>query len=90
MDQMSKLYGYMAWRGIATVVIIALFLIASLLFIGFYASGYSLFQKLVVLIVVLVSAGTLVSILWMVWMRQGMRQFKGQMWKKWPKNKDWQ
>lgn len=83
---MIKMAGYMAWRGIATAVIAAAFLAGSLIYTGFYASGYTLFQKAVVVLVSLIVACALISILWMLWMRAGMRRFGGR-WKKWAKTR---
>ena len=58
--------GIMA-RIIVTIITIAAFLSGSLIYIGFYAGGYTLFQKVIVFLVALILAVTVVSIAWVTW-----------------------
>jgi len=58
--------GIMA-RIIVTIITIAGFLSGSLIYIGFYAGGYSTFQKIIVFLVALILAVTVVSIAWVTW-----------------------
>jgi hypothetical protein len=50
-----------------SVLIPAMLLVGALTFIAFYANGYSLFQKLVLLLVALIVVGVLEALLWLVW-----------------------
>jgi hypothetical protein len=64
--------GLMA-RIIVTIITISAFLSGSLIYIGFFAGGYSLFQKIIVFLVALILAVTVVSIAWVTWAgRRGM------------------
>ena len=63
----------MVWRIVLTIITMAGFLIGSLIYVAFYTSGFSLFQKIVVVLVALILAGTIVSIAWVTWAgRRGM------------------
>lgn len=57
----------MVWEVVLTILIVALFLVGSLTYVGFYAKGYTLLQKVVVVLVALIIAITAISILWVVW-----------------------
>ncbi|MDE1865940.1 MAG: hypothetical protein KGH94_04870 [Candidatus Micrarchaeota archaeon] len=57
----------MVGRIIATILIIALFVGGSLLYVAFYSSGFTLFQKIVVVIVAFIAGAALISILWVLW-----------------------
>jgi hypothetical protein len=57
----------MTWKIVLTLLIMAVFLIGSLVYVGFYANGYSLFQKIVVFLIALIAAGVIISIMWVVW-----------------------
>ncbi len=61
------------WRIVLTIVSLAAFLIGSLIYVAFYAGGFSLFQKIVVVLVALIAAGTIVAVAWVTWAgRRGM------------------
>lgn len=71
----------MVWRVVLTIVTLAAFLAGSLIYVAFYTGGFSLFQKIVVVLVALIIAGTIVSIAWVTWAgRRGM--LRGQ-WAPW-------
>lgn len=57
----------MAARIILTIVIVAVFLAGSLLYVAFYSTGYTAFQKAVIIIVAFIAACALISILWVLW-----------------------
>jgi uncharacterized membrane protein YdbT with pleckstrin-like domain len=74
----------MMYGAILTVLIVAAALVGSLIYVAFYANGLSLFQSVVIIIVVLAIAFTLVSILWMVWWMPYMTKFNAKEWQmKW-------
>lgn len=60
----------------ASVLLPALVLIGSLIYVAFYSSGYSLFQKIVIVIIALIVICAAESILWMAWAsKKGFMQF---------------
>ncbi len=70
MDEAKKMYGEMMWRVILTLIVIAVVLIGSLLYVGFYATGLGIIQKIVVVLIALIIIGVVVSIIWMAgWSR---------------------
>ncbi len=70
-------------RIIVTIITLAGFLGGSLIYVAFYTGGYSLFQKLVVVLVALIVAVTVVSIAWVTW--AGRRGMIRGMWGQWDK-----
>lgn len=52
---------------VASVLIPAILLVGSLVWVAFYASGYSLFQKVVIVIIAMIVICVAESLLWMVW-----------------------
>lgn len=62
-----KIVHGMIWRVGLTIAIAALLLIGSLVYAAFYANGYTLFQKLVILLIALITAVALISFLWVHW-----------------------
>ena len=74
-DSMPR--GLMA-RAVLSIVTLAAFLAGSLVFVGFYTSGYDLFQKIVVVLVAMIIAIAALAILWITYAgrwagRRGMR-----------------
>jgi hypothetical protein len=59
--------GEMVGMAIAAVLIPAIILVASLIYVAFYASGYSLFQKIVIVLIALIVIGVAEALLWMAW-----------------------
>ncbi len=55
------------WMSVLSVLIPAIILVGALIFVAFYVNGYSLFQKVVLLLVALIAIGVLEALLWMVW-----------------------
>lgn len=55
------------WRGIVSITAGAGFLVGLLTYVGFYATDFSTFQKIVVVLVALILAGAVVSIVSLVW-----------------------
>jgi hypothetical protein len=72
--------GEMVWMSIVAILIPAILLVAALIYVAFYANGYSLFQKVVIVIVALIVVGVAEALLWMVWAAR-----KGLM--RWPQSK---
>ena len=72
---MEKMAAGLMWRIVGTILAISGFLIGSLIYVGFYASGFDLTQKVIVLLVALILAFAAVSIMWVTfagrrgWMR---------------------
>ncbi len=67
------------WRTVFTILALASFLIGSLVYVAFYTSGYTLFQKIAVVLIALIAALTVISIIWVTWAgRRGMMR-----WMKW-------
>ena len=50
-----------------TVLILATALVAPLVYVAFYATNYSFFQKVVVVLVSLILAVAAVAVMWIVW-----------------------
>ena len=72
----------MVWRIIVTIITLAAFLAGSLVYVAFYTSSFSLFQKIVVVLVALIISVTIVSIAWVTWAgRRGMIRDAGMPWK---------
>ncbi len=67
MEQVDKAAGGMVWRIVGTILVFTAFLVGSLVYVGFYTSGYSLFQKIVVVLVALILAIATVGIMWVSW-----------------------
>jgi hypothetical protein len=67
MGQVDKSAHGMVSRIIGTIVTLAVFLIGTLIYVGFYTNGYSLFQKIVVFLVGFILAIAVVSIMWVAW-----------------------
>ncbi len=83
MEQPGKMFKKMVGKIIATVLIGSIALIGSLLFVAFYANGFSIFQKIIVVIAVLIAACALISILWILWWAPYMKQMKSWRAKDW-------
>ena len=71
----------MVWRVVLTIITLAAFLAGSLIYVAFYTGGFSLFQKIVVVLVALIIAGTIVSIAWVTW--AGRRGILHGQWSPW-------
>ena len=67
MDQVDKATSGMVWRIVGTILVFTAFLVGSLVYVGFYTSGYNLFQKIVVILVALILATATVAIMWVSW-----------------------
>ena len=67
MEHVEKTARGMIARIIGTIVTLAVFLIGTLIYVGFYTNGYSLFQKIVVFLVGFILAIAVVSIMWVAW-----------------------
>lgn len=86
MEKTTKMYRFMLWRGIATMFVVGILLIGALIYVGFYANGYSVAQKVIVVLIALIIGALAVSTLWMLWMKEGMKRFKKEIFLK----KAWQ
>jgi hypothetical protein len=75
MERAEKMAGDLMWRIIGTIVAFSAFLIASLIYVGFYASGFDLGQKVIVVVVALIIAFAAIAVMWVTfagrrgWMR---------------------
>lgn len=63
------------WRIVGTILAFSAFLIGSLIYVGFYTTGFDLGQKIIVVLVALIIAFAAVAIMWVTfagrrgWMR---------------------
>jgi hypothetical protein len=72
----------LVWRIVVTIIALAGFLAGSLVYVAFYTSGFSLFQKVVVVLVAFIISVTVVSIAWVTWAgRRGMIRGEWAPWK---------
>lgn len=75
MEKVEKMAGGLMWRIIGTIIAFSSFLIGSLIYVGFYASGFDLGQKIIVVVVALIIAFAAIAIMWVTfagrrgWMR---------------------
>jgi hypothetical protein len=67
MDQVDKTGRGLVGRIIGTVITFTAFLVGTLIYVGFYTSGYSLFQKIVVFLVGFILAVAVIAIMWIAW-----------------------
>ena len=57
----------MILRIVVTILVFTAFLVGSLIYVGFYASSYDLFQKIIVVLVAFILATATVAIMWVSW-----------------------
>jgi high-affinity Fe2+/Pb2+ permease len=67
MQQVEKTASGMVWRIVGTILVFTAFLVGSLIYVGFYASSYDLFQKIIVVLVAFILATATVAIMWVSW-----------------------
>ena len=74
MERVDQMPRALMVRVVLSIITLAAFLAGSLIFVGFYTSGYDLFQKIVVLLVAIIVAFAALAVLWVTWAgRRGMR-----------------
>ena len=54
-------------RIIGTIVLFSAFLVGALIYVGFYTTGYSLGQRIIVVLVAFIVALAAVAIMWVTW-----------------------
>ncbi len=60
-------------RIVFTIITLSAFLAGSLIYVAFYTDGFSLFQKVVVVLVAVIISVALVAVAWVTWAgRRGM------------------
>jgi hypothetical protein len=57
----------MFWRIVGTILIVTGFLVGSLIYVGFYTAGFSLGQRIIVVLVAFILAIAAISIMWLTW-----------------------
>ena len=67
MQQIEKTASGMILRIVATILVFTAFLVGSLIYVGFYAGSYTLFQKIIVVLVAFILATATVAIIWVSW-----------------------
>jgi hypothetical protein len=73
MEKVSQMQRGLMARVILSIITLSAFLAGSLIFVGFYTSGYDLFQKIVVILVAMIIAFAALAIVWVTWAgRRGM------------------
>ncbi len=75
------MYKEWIWRSVLTLVIVAVTLIGSLAYVAFYATGLSLFQKVVIVLIALIVAGVIAGIIWMTGWSKFMNKKSWSMFK---------
>lgn len=78
-EQVEKTATGMVWRIIGTILVFTAFLVGSLIYVGFYAGSYSLFQKIIVVLVAFILAIATVAIMWVSW--AGRKGWIHERWK---------
>lgn len=81
MEQVDRAAGGILWRIVATILTLTAFLVGTLIFVGFYTDGYTLFQKIVVFLVGFILSIAAVSIIWVAW--AGRRGWMRGKWGPW-------
>ncbi len=66
------------WRIIGTILAFSGFLIGSLIYVGFYTSGFDLGQKVIAVLVALIIGFAAVAIMWVTF--AGRRGWMGDRW----------
>jgi hypothetical protein len=61
----------MRWRVLASIIGPIAWLSFTLLYVGFWAQGYSLFQSVIVILVSLLILGGVMGVLWVTWGMDG-------------------
>jgi VIT1/CCC1 family predicted Fe2+/Mn2+ transporter len=79
----KSMYRNMLWRTVVTVLVGCFALIGSLLYVGFYAIGLSLLQKIIIVLVALIAAGAVITLVWMTGWSQYVGKLKGKDWQQW-------
>ena len=69
----------MIWRIIGTILVFTAFLVGSLIYVGFYAGSYDLFQKVIVVLIAFILAIATVAIMWVSW--AGRRGWIHERWR---------
>ena len=60
-------------RVILSILILAGFLVGSLIYVGFYTDGFSTLQKIISVLVAMIIALTILAVVWVTWAgRRGM------------------
>ncbi len=73
MERVNQMQRGLMVRVVLSIVTLAAFLAGSLIVVGFYTSGYDLFQKIVVVLVAMIIAFAALAVLWVTWAdRRGM------------------
>jgi len=68
-------------RIIGTIIIGSAFLIGVLIYLGFYAPQYTIFQDVVVFLVALIIAAAAIAIMWVSWAgRRGWMRWRSGTW----------
>ena len=67
MEKLGRMRWGIMWRIASTIIILTVFLVGSLIYVGFYAPRYSFGQDVIVVLVALLLAFAAVAILWLSW-----------------------
>ena len=78
MQKMTGMASGMMLRIIGTIIVFTGFLVGSLIYVGFYTGGYSLGQRIIVVLVALILAIAVIAIMWVTWARR--RGWMRRMW----------
>ena len=78
MQEIKGMTRGMMLRIIGTIIVFTGFLVGSLVYVGFYTGGYSLGQRIIVVLVALILAIAVIAIMWVTWASR--RGWMRRMW----------
>lgn len=67
MPKEAALQEEMVWMSALSALIPAILLIGALVYVAFYSTGYSIFQKIVIVIIALIVVAVAEALLWLAW-----------------------
>ena len=73
MERVHEMRSGLMLRVILSILILAGFLVGSLVYVGFYTVSFSTLQKVISILVAMIIAFTILAIIWVTWAgRRGM------------------
>jgi len=73
MERVHEMRSGLMQRIILSILILAGFLVGSLIYVGFYTDTFNTIQKIISILVAMIIASTILAIVWITWAgRRGM------------------
>ena len=73
MERVHEMRSGLMLRVILSILIFAGFLVGSLVYVGFYTESFSNLQKIISILVAMITAFTILAVVWVTWAgRRGM------------------